>query len=96
MKTIWKFKVEPSEDFMLDMPKGAEILSVQTQFGEAQMWAVVDPEAPKEKRRFCVHGTGHKMCDDIVRFIGTFQPSGPMMNFARGTLIFHLFERKPK
>ena len=45
MKTIWKFQFENKGMFGLDMPKGAEILTVQTQEGIPCIWALVDPNS---------------------------------------------------
>lgn len=52
MKTIWKFPVPTTDQgAVLEMPKGAEVLTVQTQGAEPQLWAVVDPTADTEKRK---------------------------------------------
>lgn len=83
-KTIWKYAIEPSDNFRVDLPAGAEFLSVQSQFETPQMWWLVDPTAPKAARRFAVHGTGHTI-RGVKTYLGTFQ-----MN--EGTLVFHLFE----
>lgn len=89
-KTIWKFPVLP--DHNIDMPIGAEILSVQTQNGIPCIWALVDPKAEKEVRKFEIFGTGHELeCNENIKrkFIGTFQPY-LQMNLG---LVFHMFER---
>lgn len=83
-RTIWKYGVEPAVAFEVDLPVGAEFLSVQAQFGEPQMWWLVDPKAPTTRRRFAVHGTGHAV-SGAKTYLGTFQMRG-------GELIFHLFE----
>lgn len=83
MKTIWKFTLEPN--CTLEMPIGAEILTVQEQNGHAQMWALVDPYAENEEREFAVYGTGHKIPDSPGAYVGTFQLN-------EGTLVFHVFE----
>jgi hypothetical protein len=83
---VWKFEVEPDE-FELAMPRGARVLSVGMQRERVQMWALVDPSAPVEQRRFRMAGTGHPIKDpEELRFVGTFQVHG-------GALVFHLFER---
>jgi hypothetical protein len=52
------------------------------------MWALVNPEASKEKRRFELYGTGHDVPEsDGLIHVGTFQMQD-------GALVFHLFERK--
>lgn len=58
MKTIWKFSLQPTVEHTILMPVGAEILSVQTQRNTACIWALVDPTAEKEKRKFIIVGTG--------------------------------------
>lgn len=50
MSVIWKFPVRP--DSAIELPKGATILSVHVQHGQPCLWALVDPSAPKEWRRF--------------------------------------------
>jgi hypothetical protein len=81
--TIWKWTLSPTTE--IKMPEGAEILDIQTQHGEPQMWALVNPSAPLEKRTFNTHGTGHKMDSHPGKFVGTFQVNG-------GSLVFHVFE----
>lgn len=81
---IWKFEVKNG---LISMPKGAKILSIQTQKNYPQMWVWVDPSQPKEDRYFEVFGTGHKMhttkCTRL--YIGTYQVNA-------GDLVYHLFE----
>lgn len=87
-KQIWKFPLNPGDIMFVEIPKDAEVLSVQTQGETPCMWALVDPGVEKEKRCFEVFGTGHSIyCNMGVerRFIGTFQLS-------RLSMVFHLFE----
>ncbi len=86
MKTIYKYKVYPTDDFDLLLPKGAYILCVQTQDGEPFIWAMVDTEAPKEIRKFVLRGTGNTLPELPLVYIGTFQIRNDL-------LVFHLFER---
>ncbi len=81
-KTIWKFTLHPG--FAVSMPVGAEVLHAAGQGDEVCIWALVDPTAPKERRRFDVYGTGHPMPADPGRYVGTAHLSGP--------LVFHVFE----
>ena len=68
------------------MPKGAEILCVQTQYGNPTIWALCSDSAEKESRQFVMYGTGHLIdSNDDLKYIGTFQVS-------EGMGIFHLFE----
>ena len=84
---IWKYPVEATDSFLVEMPIGARILSVQVQRDEVCMWALVDPNAPTEGRRFNVYGTGHPIRRDPGEFVGTFQLRG-------GALVFHLFAER--
>ncbi len=87
MKTIWKYPIgsDHNGEFALRIPQGATILSVQTQQGSPQMWALVDDEEPKVERRFRFYGTGHEISGGRMMFLGTFQVDG-------GRFVFHLFE----
>ena len=87
MKTIYKYPVSAADEFSLELPIGARVLSVQEQRGEVQLWALIDTEAPKVVYRFALRGTGHPADGlESARFIGTFQ-------LRDGLLVFHLFER---
>ncbi len=81
---IWKYPFEVTNSFLVEMPTGARILSVQVQGGQPCMWALVAPGFPSEGRRFNVYGTGHPIRKDPGEFVGTFQLSD-------GALVFHLF-----
>lgn len=84
---IWKFTLPVTDHPVVSMPKGAKVLSAGMQGGDLQIWALVDPEASKELRKFRVAGTGLPLEDEIAsqRFIGTVQMMG-------GALIWHIFE----
>jgi hypothetical protein len=68
----------------IEMPEGAQILSVQVQQNIPVLWAMVDPEAPKRDYYFDILPTGvvtnHKKLD----YIGTIQTHG-------GSIILHVF-----
>lgn len=89
MYKVFKYTIqEEAEDyFSLPLPKGAKILSVQEQGDEPQIWALVDSNAPEEKRNFLLVGTGHPIKEnpEALNFIGTFQIDG-------GAYVGHLFE----
>lgn len=86
MKTVYKFPLETTDLQSVEMPIGAEILTIQTQNERACIWALVDVEQPLEKRHFEMFGTGHPVPANAERkYIGTFQMSG-------GRLVFHCFE----
>jgi hypothetical protein len=91
-KSIWKFPFKIEDDFVLEMPCYAKLLHVAMQGGRFDIadqpciWALVDVEAPKVKRKFALRGTGHD-CDDLwgAEFVGTF------FVHPDGSLVFHLF-----
>ena len=85
MKKIWKFPLSIVDEISINMPKGAEILSVQVQKNNPCIWALVDPYAEVVKRNFSIFGTGHAIIEDNYIFIGTFQ-------LYNGDLVLHLFE----
>lgn len=97
-RTIWKFPVELTDRFEVEMPEGAEVLCVAPQdlasilgpmfaAGDSVfMWALVDPDAPPTTRPFFLVGTGHALPNFAnLRHLGTFQ-------LQAGALVFHLFE----
>ena len=84
--TIWKFPVEITDEFELEMPSDAKILSVQMQNGSPQLWALVDPKSERVLRTFYIVETGNPICfaPSQSEFVGTFQTHG-------GQLVRHLF-----
>ena len=82
-KTIWKFEIRPGEP--VEMPRNAEILTVQMQYGAPMLWAIVDPDEITEYRSIQVIGTGHPLPDNPRKYIGTFQIDG-------GRFVLHVFE----
>jgi len=88
MKTIYKYKLSMQDSTRLQLPSGAEILTVQTQNEEPCLWALVDIENEYETRVFRIAGTGHNIeTNDVngLKYISTFQ-------LMKGALIFHVFE----
>ena len=87
-RAVWKFPAPVDDQVKIDLPLGAEILSVQVQRGEPCIWALCDTEAKKELRSFVWVGTGHAYPSRFYQglaFVGTIQLEG-------GSLVFHLFE----
>lgn len=86
-KKIFKYPVHITDLQTIEMHKGAEILCFQVQetiHGNfPTLWAIVDPDAPKETRSFRVIGTGNPIENDMREYIGTVQ----MPPF-----VWHLFE----
>ena len=85
MEHIFKYQLSEEETQEIEMPEGAEILSMQVQHGTPCIWAKVDREKRTVKRRFIIVGTGWIVPVEATKFVGTFQLSG-------GAYVFHLFE----
>lgn len=84
-RAIWKYKMPLEGKFSLDIPDGYLILDVQPQFDTPCMWAMVNPDAKKQKQDFVIIGTGnHFHMDFVGAHVGTFQMHG-------GALIWHVF-----
>lgn len=85
--TIWKFPLALERAQDIEMPAGAEILSIGNQRETICLWARVETEKTnKETRRFVIVGTGHGAPDAVgSKLIGVVMMQG-------GDLIFHVFE----
>jgi hypothetical protein len=84
-KQIWKFKLDPGTT-KIEMPKGAEVLSTQTQDRDICIWALVNPAFDSEIRQFEVYPTGEPIYYGLLdqrSFIGTAQIKW---------MVFHVFE----
>ena len=64
MKTIYKYTLD-SHDCTLQLPKGAEILTVQLQNQIPTLWALVNPMTVTEERHICIVGTGWDVEDTM-------------------------------
>ena len=90
MMKVFKCSIGVTDFQSVTLPKNAEILTVQVQFGKPCIWALVNPENKPEERKLRLVGTGHDISDDEarkLRYIGTFQMHD-------GLLVYHLFEVK--
>ena len=84
MKTIWKYGI-PARVTVLDMPSGAEILTIQMQGADLCLWALVDPAQSTETRKFHAYRTGDTAPDSAERYVGTALASD-------GSRVWHVFE----
>lgn len=84
---IWKFPLATTDRQIVNLPVGAKVLAVQTQFDEPQLWALVDVDAGEKTsgRAFLTYGTGHQHEGIDGDYVGTYQLRG-------GCLVFHVFE----
>ncbi len=85
MKRVFKYDAPVGYHLIIQMPRGAEILSLHVQRNVPRIWALVDPSAEIENRHFAVVATGD-IAPDGASFVGTFLLDG-------GDLVFHLFEK---
>lgn len=95
--TVYRYPLRIVDEQVVSMPRGAQILTVAKREGgkvmlglgshePVELWALVDPGAPMEDRRFRVAGTGHPLPDvDSLEFLASVQ-------IAAGQLVFHVFE----
>lgn len=75
MKTIWKYTLDVEDKQFIAVPLNTELLSVQVQNEEPQLWALVDEnEISRVNAKIIIHGTGHPANDiEGMKFLGTFQ-----------------------
>ena len=85
MNSIWKFELEVTDEQLIEIPAGSLLLDVQVQHGTPCLWARVEPEAEKVKRRIFTHGTGHPVPETTGDYIGSYQLQG-------GAFVGHVFE----
>jgi hypothetical protein len=85
MQTVYKYGIPLEDYFDLELPKNAQILTVQVQYEEPYIWALVNNELSTEKRKFRLAGTGHPIRDKELKYIGSFQ-------LENGRFVGHLFE----
>ena len=81
---IWKYRltrVQPKTRHT--MPRGARIISADTQRGTVTIWAVVDPSAETVTRTIAMYGTGPDLPDDPGEFIASV---------LQGPFVWHLFD----
>jgi hypothetical protein len=82
MKTIHKYIVS-SGNCTLQLPKGAEILTIKLQNGTPTLWALVNPHTSElEQRQICIIGTGWDV-DDNMKYIETYMEE---------YFVWHVFE----
>lgn len=91
-KVIYKYPIPLNDTILLQLPKNAEILFVETQNGDPFIWCLINPELELVPRYFHLYGTGMEIEEDTLHenvYVGTFK-------LANERLILHLFERVSK
>ena len=82
---IFKYEIFPGE-ISVALPKGAKILTAQAQRDRVMLWALVEPNAPTEIRRFYTYPTGTDIEGSPGDYISTFK-------LYDRELAFHVFEK---
>ena len=83
-KVVWKFSLGAVQH-SVQMPRGAEILTVAEQDGNITLWAAVDPEEELVFRNLTVLSTGRSCGEEVFNlpFLGTV---------FLGVYVFHIFD----
>jgi len=87
-RVIFKYSMRfQGNECTLQLPKGAEILTIDYQSHQPQLWAEVNTEEEKtEERTFVVYGTGSPMNSAVTnQYIVTRQ---------QGQYVWHFYEMK--
>lgn len=82
MRTIYKYGINLGVT-ELDLPANAEVIHAGLDPREQMsIWCLVTPEAPTEKKKFVIKGTGHEIESNLY-YIKTFNVD---------PFVWHLFE----
>lgn len=99
MRTIHRYALKIADEQIIEMPHGAEIISIARRdrtfashivqrggHDAIEMWAIVEDTAPMVNRIVIMRGTGHPLPDAATadRHVATVQVNN-------GKLIFHVF-----
>jgi hypothetical protein len=85
MITIHKYQFEIADKVVIEMPIGADILSVQIQNGKPTIWAKVETTYKEEKKVFRIYGTGHEL--DLFAMEGRY-----LATIQQGQFVWHIFD----
>ena len=83
-RRIFKYSFYHFRETVIEIPKDAEILSIQNQSGVVTMWVLVDIDAVKIERKFDLFTTGSDVPSSSI-FRGTVQLN-------QGSFVVHVFE----
>ena len=101
MKRIYKYQLEITDQQIIEMPKGTELLSAQFQGKNLCVWALVSPDYEVKKGvkqyGFRIFGTGHEIDVEIEdpsenSNEGRFKFLATVQQFS-GDLVWHIFYR---
>lgn len=86
IRMVFKYLLPLLDEFTLELPEGAQLLSVLAQRDEPMLWALVDANAPPKVRSFFFRGTRRAIALPSASYcyVGTIQ--------LHGGHVVHLFE----
>jgi hypothetical protein len=90
MKKIFKYRLPFMEVATVEMPYDAHVIRIDGLDGALWIWAIVDTDAPIEKREFLLFKTGAQMPDDIL---SDYVYLGCGAIFVQMELMMYVFER---
>lgn len=71
---VFKYQLAVVDHQIVEIPHGAELLCVQTQYGVPAIWARVDDEHTEVEYDIFIVGTGHNADrTEGVKYLGSFQ-----------------------
>ena len=77
MKTFRKYELPVKDEFEIEMPRGADVLTVQVQCDVPYVWALIDTSKPPKVRRFRLYGAEHEVDTALgLKYVGAFQIMG--------------------
>jgi hypothetical protein len=73
MTTVLRFPLDVSDRVELDMPRGAQLLHVGMMRARPCLWALVDENSPRVRRRFRLTATSEPIPDHLPdwKFVGS-------------------------
>lgn len=90
MKSVWKFKLDPSQNNIVEMPLGTKILSIKCQREDIVIYGLVSlNEESKEVYSLEIFGTG----EPIPSYINSYEFLDTV-NMNNDELIFHVFYKR--
>ena len=77
MIVIQKYPIAASPGTQtISLPRGARVLTAQSQGAQLMLWAMVDSNVPAETRTVCILGTGDMVPNQPLEYVGTVQEQG--------------------
>jgi hypothetical protein len=85
MLKVYRYNFKLDDYITIDLPKYAQILKFGFHNGSYSIWALVNPLAPHETRKFRLCGTGYHITENEneLKYINTF---------FSGEYVWHVFE----